>query len=145
VRRQSAGDLPGVPAPRAARSAASASVRARPHRLKAQAAGSPSRLSPGNASPLRGSACRAVPPPSAQRSVTGLRPVRLAYQPPASSTFLSEQTSHQQPASSTFFSEQISTSHQPPANRTGCSCACKSRWPPYRGIEARRPVAAPCL
>jgi hypothetical protein len=25
------------------------------------------------------------------------RPVRLAYQPPASSTFLSQQTSHQQP------------------------------------------------
>jgi hypothetical protein len=42
-------------------------------------------------------------------------PVRLAYQPPASSTFLSEQSSHQQPASSTFLSEQISTSHQPPA------------------------------
>jgi hypothetical protein len=42
-------------------------------------------------------------------------PVRLAYQPPASSTFFSEQTSHQQPASSTFLSEQISTSHQPPA------------------------------
>jgi hypothetical protein len=34
----------------------------------------------------------------------------LAYQPPASSTFLSEQTSHQQPASSTFLSEQISSS-----------------------------------
>jgi hypothetical protein len=49
------------------------------------------------------------------------RPVRLAYQPPASSTFLSEQTSHQQPASSTLLSEQISTSHQPPANRTGCT------------------------
>jgi hypothetical protein len=47
------------------------------------------------------------------------RPVRLAYQPPASSTFLSEQTSHQQPANSTFLSEQISTSHQPPAKRTG--------------------------
>jgi hypothetical protein len=46
-------------------------------------------------------------------------PVRLAYQPPANSTFLSEQTSHQQPASSTFISEQISTSHQPPAKRTG--------------------------
>jgi multisubunit Na+/H+ antiporter MnhE subunit len=46
------------------------------------------------------------------------RPVRLAYQPPASSTFLSEQTSHQQPANSTFLSEQISTSHQPPAERT---------------------------
>jgi hypothetical protein len=39
------------------------------------------------------------------------RPVRLAYQQPSSSTFLSEQTSHQQPASSTFLSEQ--TSHQP--------------------------------
>jgi hypothetical protein len=42
-----------------------------------------------------------------------VRPVRLAYQPPASSTFLSEQTSHQQPVSSTFLSEQTSTSHQP--------------------------------
>jgi hypothetical protein len=43
------------------------------------------------------------------------RPVRLACQPPVSSTFLSEQISHQQPASSTFLSEQTSTSHQPPA------------------------------
>jgi hypothetical protein len=49
-----------------------------------------------------------------------LQPVRLAYQPPASSTFLSEQTSHQQPASSTFLSEQTGTSHQPPVKRTGC-------------------------
>jgi hypothetical protein len=38
------------------------------------------------------------------------QPVRLVYQPPASSIFLSEQISHQQTAS---------TSHQPPANRTG--------------------------
>jgi hypothetical protein len=30
-----------------------------------------------------------------------------------------EQISHQQPANSTFLSEQTSTSHQPPANRTG--------------------------
>jgi hypothetical protein len=37
----------------------------------------------------------------------------LAYQPPASSTFLSEQTSHQQPTSSTFLSKQTSISHQP--------------------------------
>jgi hypothetical protein len=43
----------------------------------------------------------------------------LAYQPPASSTFLSQQISRQQPASSTFLSEQTSTSHQPPAKRTG--------------------------
>jgi hypothetical protein len=42
-------------------------------------------------------------------------PVRLAYQVPANSTFLSEQTSHQQPVISTFLSEQTSTSHQPPA------------------------------
>jgi hypothetical protein len=48
------------------------------------------------------------------------RPVRLAYQPPASSIFLSEQIRHQQPASSTLLSQQTSTSHQPPANRTGC-------------------------
>jgi hypothetical protein len=37
----------------------------------------------------------------------------LAYQPPASNTFLSEQISHQQAASSTFLSEQINNSHQP--------------------------------
>jgi hypothetical protein len=49
------------------------------------------------------------------------RPVRLAYQSPASSTFLSEQTSHPQPASSTFLSEKINTSHQSPAKRTGCN------------------------
>jgi hypothetical protein len=42
-----------------------------------------------------------------------LTPVRLAYQPPFSSTFLSEQTSHQQPVNSIFLSEQASTSHQP--------------------------------
>jgi hypothetical protein len=47
------------------------------------------------------------------------RPVRLAYQPPTSSTFLSEQTNHQQSASSTFLSDQISTSHQLPAKQTG--------------------------
>jgi hypothetical protein len=39
--------------------------------------------------------------------------VRLAYQLPASSTFLSEQISHQEPANGTFLSEQTSTSHQP--------------------------------
>jgi hypothetical protein len=48
-----------------------------------------------------------------------LQPVRSAYQSPASSTFLSKQTSHQQSVSSTFLAEQISTSHQPPAKRTG--------------------------
>jgi hypothetical protein len=42
-----------------------------------------------------------------------MHPVRLAYQPPANSTFLSEQTSHQQPANTTFLSEKTSTSHQP--------------------------------
>jgi hypothetical protein len=42
---------------------------------------------------------------------SGSAPCSLAYQAPASSTFLSEQTSHQQPASSTFLSEQISMSH----------------------------------
>jgi hypothetical protein len=52
-------------------------------------------------------------------SLTNIRRVRLAYQPPANSTFLSKQTSHQQPGSSTFLLEQTSTSHQPPAKRTG--------------------------
>jgi hypothetical protein len=48
-----------------------------------------------------------------------MQPVRSAYQPPASSTFLSELTSHQQPANITFLSQQTSTRHQPPAKRTG--------------------------
>jgi hypothetical protein len=52
-------------------------------------------------------------------SASRLNSDRLAYQPPASSTFVSEQTSHQQPANSTFLSEQTSISHQPPAKRTG--------------------------
>jgi hypothetical protein len=44
-----------------------------------------------------------------------MQPVRSAYQQPASSTFLSKQTSHQQSASSTFISEQSAQviSHQP--------------------------------
>jgi hypothetical protein len=53
------------------------------------------------------------------RANQNVPPVRLAYQPPASSTFLSEQTSHQQPANNTFLSEQTSTSHQPLAKQTG--------------------------
>jgi hypothetical protein len=57
---------------------------------------------------------------SQEREVNGDRPVRLDYQPPASNTFLSEQTSHQESANNTFLSEQSSTSYQPPAKRTGC-------------------------
>jgi hypothetical protein len=47
-----------------------------------------------------------------------LRSVRLAYQPPA---YFSLGT-NQPPATSQqyFLSEQTSTSHQPPAKRTGC-------------------------
>jgi hypothetical protein len=57
------------------------------------------------------------------------RPVRLAYQPPASSTFLSEQTSHQQPASSTLLSEQTSISHQPLTSGTLLICCLlPRRW-----------------
>jgi hypothetical protein len=52
------------------------------------------------------------------------RPVRSAYQPPASSTFLSEQTSHQQSTSSIFLSEQSTPviSHQP--NEQAASFKC---------------------
>jgi hypothetical protein len=55
--------------------------------------------------PCRGQRCTVFPssPP---------RPVRLAYQPPASNTFLLEQINHQQPTNSTFLSEQTSISHQ---------------------------------
>jgi hypothetical protein len=44
-----------------------------------------------------------------------IRHVCLAYQSPASSTFLSEQTSHQQPTNSIFLSEQSAPAinHQP--------------------------------
>jgi hypothetical protein len=48
-----------------------------------------------------------------QKGAKPERTIRLAYQPPDSSIFLSEQISHQQPANGTFLSEQISTSHQP--------------------------------
>jgi hypothetical protein len=48
---------------------------------------------------------------SRQKSDMLQRLVRLAYQPPASSTFLSKQISHQEPANNTFLSEQTSTSH----------------------------------
>jgi hypothetical protein len=54
------------------------------------------------------------------------RRVRLAYQPPASSTFLSEETSHQQSANSTFLSEQTSTSHQPNEQAV---CFLQYSWP----------------
>jgi hypothetical protein len=44
------------------------------------------------------------------------RPVRLAYQPPANSTFLSEQTSHQQPVrTSQQYSSLRTNQHQPSA------------------------------
>jgi hypothetical protein len=59
---------------------------------------------------------RARPPRRGSTIATGSL---FAWLPPASSTFLSEQISHQQPANSTLLSEQTSTSHQPPANRTG--------------------------
>jgi hypothetical protein len=42
-----------------------------------------------------------------------IQPVCLAYKPPVSNNFLSQQISHQQPTSSTFLSKQTSTSHQP--------------------------------
>jgi hypothetical protein len=47
-------------------------------------------------------------------AATTIRPVRLAYQPPANSTFLSEQTSHQQPArTSQQYSSLRTNQHQP--------------------------------
>jgi hypothetical protein len=48
-----------------------------------------------------------------RRTVDRSDHVRLVYQPPVSSTFLSEQTSHQQPASSTFLSNKPAISNQP--------------------------------
>jgi hypothetical protein len=55
--------------------------------------------------------------PTAHTTVKkNLRPVRLAYQPPANSTFLSEQTSHQQPVrTSQQYSSLRTNQHQPSA------------------------------
>jgi hypothetical protein len=63
-------------------------------------------------------------------AVVVMHPVRLAYQPPASSTFLSQQTSHQQPASNTFLSEQTSTSHQP-TEQPNRLMTCENLWSRY--------------
>jgi hypothetical protein len=63
----------------------------------------------------------------------------LAYQPPAGSTFLSEQNNHQQSANSTFLSEQISTTtnHQP-NEQTGCCDINKSGgWVRSRAVSAK--------
>jgi hypothetical protein len=73
------------------------------------------------------------------------RPVRLAYQPPANSTFLSEQISHQQLASSTFLSEQTSNSHQPAAKRTGCKLLhLLLPLPPQHSATRLAPWQNPC-
>jgi hypothetical protein len=112
----------------------------------------------GEASEQRGSRSTADEGPraSGEGPLVGVappqQPVRLAYQPPASSTLLSEQTSHQQPASSTLLSEQTSTSHQPPANRTGCKPAATSRstaggiqaWGGARRGGSSRTISAAC-
>jgi hypothetical protein len=49
--------------------------------------------------------------PASNQNQTSLKKhfVRLAYQPPASSTFLLEKTNHQQPANNIFLSEQTSS------------------------------------
>jgi hypothetical protein len=53
--------------------------------------------------------------------------VRLAYQPPANSTFLSEQTSHQQLAKTSQQYSSLRTNHHQPSatsqpNNLNCSC-----------------------
>jgi hypothetical protein len=59
------------------------------------------------------------------------RSVRLAYPPPASSTFLSDQTSHQQPVSSTFLSENKpapALSHPSNEHAEGCTGLEHNAW-----------------
>jgi hypothetical protein len=54
--------------------------------------------------------------PPVKLDLVHFRPVRLAYQPPASSTFLSQETSHQQPAAtSQQYSSLRTNQHQPSA------------------------------
>jgi hypothetical protein len=91
-------------------------------------------------------AVRFLSPRRAATPFTSLqRPVRLAYQPPAGSTFLLEQTSYRQPANSTFLSEQISTSHQQLAKRTGCTAGEPPRGP-YAAVSAETiPTPPPSL
>jgi hypothetical protein len=48
-----------------------------------------------------------------------MQPFRLAYQPPASSTFLSEQTSHQQPASISQNKPAPAINHHPTEQADG--------------------------
>jgi hypothetical protein len=76
-------------------------------------------------------------------------PVRLSYQPPASSTFPSEQTSYQQSVSSTFLSEQTSTSHHPPAIQLTDQLCLEAFGRPQTTGRGREPgpaaQTAPCL
>jgi hypothetical protein len=68
---------------------------------------------------------------SSTKRKTSYRPVRLAYQPPASSTFLSEQISHQQ----LLFSQNKpapAISHQP-NEQTAC-------YPKGKGIKIEQYV-----
>jgi hypothetical protein len=83
---------------------------------------------------------------ASERATQRQRLVRLAYFPPVSGTFLSEQTNHQQSVSSAFLSEQISTSHQPPAKQTRCLraylCSIIQRGPGHVPVAAAARVAA---
>jgi hypothetical protein len=75
----------------------------------------------GGARPLRGGltrrchSCMQLTLPNinkVRKPQRKLRFVRLAYQPPANSTFLLEQTSHQQSANSTFLFSLRTNQHQ---------------------------------
>jgi hypothetical protein len=65
------------------------------------------------------------------------RPVHFAYQPSASSTFLSEEISHQQSAGSIFLSEQTITIHQP--NEQAAGPARPGRSPLSAGRRRQSP------
>jgi hypothetical protein len=71
-------------------------------------------------------------------------PIRLAYQPPANSTFLSEQTSHQQPVrtSQQYYSLRTNQ-HQPSATGQPNKLGCRGQ-PPAPSAPAVR-VSRRCM
>jgi hypothetical protein len=85
---------------------------------------------------------------TASRVVFDIRRVGLAYQPPASSTFLSEQTNHQQPASILFSQNKPAPaiSHQPNEQADSCAKGWNKILPklPRKGGVEKHPPALWC-
>jgi hypothetical protein len=81
---------------------------------------------------------------------TAVQPVRLAYQPPVISTFLSQQTSHQQPTTSQYYFSLRTNQHQPSATKQAGSQMSRSLYcelmiqPPYKSPHATQNLTNTC-